>query len=80
MRKVIYETEIKRYSYSANENNEAIAETKALENFDTFTELHIFADEGKVFRRISTGEILTAHIGVGSNDNVNDFEEIANIL
>jgi len=76
MRKVIYETEIKRYTYSANENNEAISETKALENSDTFTELHIFADDGKVFRRISTGEVLTAHIGVGSNDNVNDFEEI----
>lgn len=76
MKKVIYRTEVVVHAYEVGANNEKIENTKKLENTDEWDELHIFADEGKVFRRISTGEVLTNHIGVGSNDDPNDFEEI----
>lgn len=76
MKKIIYTTEVNVFAFDVDENNNKIESTKRVDNIDTWDELHIFADEGKVFRRISTGEVLTEHIGVGSEDDVNDFEEI----
>lgn len=75
MKKIIYTTEVNTYSYDVDENGK-IENTKKIESTDIWDELHIFAGDGKIFRRISTGEVLTAHIGIGSEDNVDDFEEI----
>ena len=53
-----------------------IIETKRLNNSDCFTTIHIYADDGKVFKRISTNEVLTNHIGIGSEDSISNYEEI----
>lgn len=76
MRVEIYEAEVNEYVYDANENGNKIEETKRLNNSDVFSTIHIFAEDGKVFRRISTNEILTNHIGIGSEDTIFDYEEI----
>lgn len=43
---------------------------------DIIEEVHIFADEGKVFRDIRTGEILTNHLSIGTEDSAANYEEI----
>ena len=75
MKKVIYTTTVTVTACDADDNGK-LPDTERQERTDTWDELHIFADEGKIFRRISTGEVLTAHIGVGTFDDVNDFEEV----
>lgn len=76
MTKKIYETDIKIYTYDVNAQNEKIQNTQQLDSTDMWDELHLFAAPGKVIRQISTGEVLTDHISVGSLDDPNDFEEI----
>ncbi len=72
----IIETTIVDYTYDVDENGQKIVDSKVLSNSDVFEVVHIYADDGKVFRRISTNEVLTNHIGIGSNDSIDDFEEI----
>lgn len=36
----------------------------------------IYADEGKKFRNKITGVAITRHITIGSNDSVDNYEEI----
>lgn len=76
MKQVIYETEVKVKTFDADENGEKIESTEEFDSADTFQQVHIFADEGKVFRRISDGEVLTAHIGIGTFDSVDNYEEV----
>lgn len=72
----IYEYKTEGNTYDVDENGEKIESTKEFESSNVITETHIFADEGKVFKRISDGEVLTAHIGIGSWDSVENYEEV----
>jgi len=38
--------------------------------------IDIFADEGKKFKRLSDGAILSNHISLGTNGSVDDYIEI----
>ena len=40
----------------------------------TITEIR--ADEGKVFRRLADGAVLSAHITLGSGDSADNYEEV----
>lgn len=47
------------------------------ERTDTFDTVHIFAENGMVFCEKATGDILTNHLSIGTEDDENNYEEIA---
>lgn len=76
MTRKIYTTEVKVYTYDVTAQGQKIQNTQQLDNTDTWDDLHLFADPGKMIRQISTGEVLSDHISVGTFDDPADFEEI----
>lgn len=75
MKTRIYEHQLMTYVYDTD-NGVLIHESKTLEDSDNFQVVHIFADEGHIFRCKSDGTILTNHISIGSNDSVDNYEEV----
>lgn len=71
----IYEHQLMTYVYDTTDGT-LIPDSKTLEDSDSFQVVHIFADEGCTFKSRLTGEILTKHISIGTNDNTNNYEEI----
>lgn len=52
--------------------------TEFVPNGETMTIeiVDIFADEGKLFRNKRTGIAVSAHITLGSNDSIENYEEV----
>lgn len=42
----------------------------------TINIVDIYADEGKLFRNKMTGITVSAHITIGSNDSIENYEEV----
>jgi len=38
--------------------------------------IDIYVDKGKVFRRIKDKAVLSTHITIGTEDNINNYEEV----
>lgn len=71
----VYEHQLMTYVYDTTDGT-LIPDSKTLEDSKSFQVVHIFADEGHVFKSRLTGEVLTKHISIGSNDSVDNYEEV----
>lgn len=71
----IFEHQMTTYSYDTSDGNK-IPESKTLLESDSFQTIHIFADDGYVFKSRLTNEILTNHISIGSSDSIDNYEEV----
>lgn len=76
MRTETNEYEVPIYNITYDENGDILEQTDTGE-VDRITELHIYADEGKTFIDKATGGKAGTHIQIGTNDSIDNYEEVA---
>lgn len=76
MRTETKEYDVPIYNITYGENGDILEQIDTGE-IDHITELHIYADEGKMFIDKATGVKAGTHIQIGTNDSINNYEEVA---